>query len=96
MPQLAFSRGPWDSSDYKRLLMMAPTGRGIPGVWKQSGVIWAAKDTCYTTAVRFLKPCQGLMLCQTQCISTQESVWTQLTVGAQHKPSKLACCMGLS
>lgn len=69
VPWLTFSGGPWDSSDYKCLLVMAPTGCGVPGVWKQSGVIWAVKDTMhYAAAVKFLRQCQGLMLCCTQCI----------------------------
>ena len=59
MPWLTFSGGPWDSSDYKRLRVMAPAGRGVPGVWKQSGVIWAIKDmTRYAAAVKFLNQCQ--------------------------------------
>lgn len=56
---LGFSRGPWDSSDYKCLLVMAPTGRGVPGIWKQSGVIWAIKDMMhYAVAVKFFQQCQ--------------------------------------
>lgn len=59
MPWLTFSGGSWDSSDYKCLLVMAPTGRGVPGIWKQSGVIWAIKDMMhYAIAVKFLQQCQ--------------------------------------
>lgn len=39
---------------------MAPTGRGVPGVWKQSRVVWAIKDMmCYAAAVKFLNQCRG-------------------------------------
>lgn len=96
MPWLTLSGGPWDSSNYKSLLVMAPAGCGVSGVWKQSGVIWAIKDMMrYAAAVKFLNQCQGPDAMQRsvhqhprECMGTVN--------GAQHEPSKLVRCVGLS
>lgn len=71
---------------------MAPTGRGVPGVWKQSGVIWAVKDTThYAAAVKFLNQCQGP---DAVLYSVHQSVGT--VNSAQHEPSELVRCVGLT
>lgn len=75
---------------------MAPTGRGVPGVWKQSGAVWAIKDTMsYAAAVKFLNQCQGpdavprsVHRHPRECVGTVS--------GAQHEPLKLSRCVGLS
>lgn len=75
---------------------MAPTGRGVPGVWKQSGAIWAIKDMMrYAAAVKFLNQCQGpdavprsVHRHPRECVGTVD--------GAQREPSKLSHCVGLS
>jgi len=75
---------------------MAPTGRGVPGVWKQSGVVWAIKAMMrYAAAAEFLNQCQGPDA--VPCSVHQRPGENMGTVnGAQHEPSKLARCMGLS
>lgn len=60
---------------------MAPTGQGVPGIWKQSGVIWAIKDMMhYAVAVKFLQQCQESDAVPGSGARAQEISWAQLMV----------------
>lgn len=75
---------------------MAPTGRGVPGVWKQSRVVWAIKDVmCYAAAVKFLNQCWGPGAVP-RSVHQQPRDYVGTVSGAQHEPSKLTRCVGLS
>lgn len=71
---------------------MAPTGRGVPGIWKQSGVIWAIKDRMhYAVAVKFLQQCQESDAVACSGVRAQEIWWAQLMVLSMNLQTGPSC-----
>lgn len=71
---------------------MAPTGCGVPGIWKQSGVIWAIKDKMhYAVAVKFLQQPQESDAVVCSGIRAQEIRWAQLMVLSMNLQTGFSC-----
>lgn len=71
---------------------MAPTGHGVPGIWKQSGVIGAVKDRMHCAlALKFLQQCQESDAVACSGVRAQEIRWAQLMVLSMNLQTGPSC-----